>query len=283
MANTPRMLWPYPDVNVDPWYDAFVGLMNSQDSSGQAAREDRNFILNGGGDVTFTLSTSTLSWASPIQILTPTAGFFNEVAAGSLVVNDGEVIYLDLVRSPTLTTSGTLSVSSVIPSSDQAFIIAVRRGNRIYFRNGNVLAGDETAQVFEGGSILGLGKTLRQQLTMATGATTNLNAQTVVGGGYFDPSKYALNYTSLALNFVAIGSVSGLTIVGSVELYNVTDAAVEATTTFNALAPTKAVSAALTVPSAEKIYEVRAFVDVGAGDSLVMSWAGLQIDQVRAA
>lgn len=281
MANTDRMKWPYPDEHVDPWYDAFVGLMRAMDASGYAAREDRNLHLMGGGQVSFTLSTSTVTWASKIRVLSPTVGFFTEIAAGSVVLNNGEVMYLDIVRNPTQTQTVTVQTASTLPSSDTAYFLAVRVGSFVYFRGGSVLGDGQSSEIFEGGHLISAGQRIRQVLTMATASKTTQDAPLVVGGGLLDPSALGLNYLTTEVRFQAIASISNVATPGTVDLYNLTDGAVEASLSVTSTALTKLDSGLLTLPSAEKLYEVRIYTSVAGTDTVNIDWAGFQIDLVR--
>lgn len=138
MSVTSRMVWPYPDEHQDPWYDAFVSLMMALDFSGYAAREDRNIVLMGGGIISFDAATNTLSWASPLVLLAPITGFLWTIPAGSVALFDGRLLYTDLVRAPSAPTTLTGVVANQVPSSDTAFLLAVRRGSRVFWRNGAV-------------------------------------------------------------------------------------------------------------------------------------------------
>jgi hypothetical protein len=146
------MTWPYPAENQDPWFDAFVGLIIAIDYSGYAAREDRNIILMGGGIISFDAALNTLSWASPIVLLAPNTGFLWTIPAGSVTLFDGRLLYVDLVRAPTAPTTLLPLVSNQVPSSDTAFLLAVRRGSRVFWRNGAVsVDGVPSAVIDDGG------------------------------------------------------------------------------------------------------------------------------------
>lgn len=138
------MNWPFPSENSAPWYDAFEDMVTALDASGYAAREDRNLVLVGGGNLTWVQSTSTLAWTSDIQILSTITGHVLTVAADSLTLDDGEIAYVNVVRSPTTSSARTPQVASQIQSSDNAFLLAIRVGGNVYFRNGQRLADGET-------------------------------------------------------------------------------------------------------------------------------------------
>lgn len=145
------MNWPYPSENQDPWYDVFKDMVAAQDASGHAAREDRNVFMGGGGLISFTATTGVLAWAEDLEIFSPEVGFLFSVAAGSVVLADGQLCYADLVRSPTGSSTIALTVASQVPQSDTAYVVALRRGSNIYFRFGSKVADGESLNPFEGG------------------------------------------------------------------------------------------------------------------------------------
>lgn len=79
--------------------------------------------------------------------------------------------------------------------------------------------------------------------------TTVLGADTVAGYGYVDPTGLA------SLTLAAVGQVvSGVT--GTLDLYDLTAAAVVATLTWTETAPTRK-TAAVAVPGTARLYELR--------------------------
>lgn len=152
MPNTPRMKWPIPGEHVDPWFEAFVDLMGEVDASGYAAREDRNIIGTGGGTFTFVSATGVITWSSTISFLAANTGFLWQIPAGNVSLADGQVWYVNLVRAPSDNTALANVVASNLSAAadgDAAFVIAVRRGNKVYFRNGNNMADGDSFEVFE--------------------------------------------------------------------------------------------------------------------------------------
>lgn len=134
MLSSPRMGWPYPSENAGQWFDTFRSFVEAADASGFASREDRNLILSGGGTIGW--SAPTLSWSVRIVIVSPISGFQLRVEPGSVSLTDGQVLYVDLTRAPTTNVVVVPVVSSKVPSSNSALILAVRLGNFIYWRNG---------------------------------------------------------------------------------------------------------------------------------------------------
>jgi len=144
------MNWPYPSENQDPWYDVFKDMVLAQDASGHAAREDRNVFMGGGGIVSFTATTGVLAWAEDFEIFSPEVGFLFTAAASNVVLQDGQLCYADLVRSPTGNLAVALAVANQVPQSDTAYVIALRRGTTVYFRFGTKIGDGDSLNPFEG-------------------------------------------------------------------------------------------------------------------------------------
>jgi hypothetical protein len=143
------MSWVFPSENQEPHFDALTEFYGQLDASGYAAREDRHIILSGGGTVNFTAAGGAFSWGSDIEMLAAITGFNWRIPAGNVTVTDGQILYVNLVRAPTLNTVRTLLVGDQVPNDNDAHIIGVRKGSTIYFFNGNSIG--------DGGSLSDLG------------------------------------------------------------------------------------------------------------------------------
>ena len=139
MTLSPRLRWPVPEENQDPWYPTFTFMVQAMDASAYASREDRHLIFLGGGDVCFDAGTNSLSWSAPIYILAAISGFFWTIPAGSLTIAEGQLAYMDLARAPTQNTAVELTVTTKVPNSDIALIFCIRKNDRVVFHNGVVL------------------------------------------------------------------------------------------------------------------------------------------------
>ena len=160
MPLTSRMKWSLPTEDADPWYAAIVALFGEVDASVYASREDRNLILMGGGNITWTLGSHTLSWSEPLRIISPIAGLLCIIEAGSAVLDsDGRMLYAPVVRYPqdgnkTITAAVGSQVPTATNPNDQ-ILFAVRYGDLIYWRNGLVLANGQTIVNFQAGFTAG--------------------------------------------------------------------------------------------------------------------------------
>lgn len=151
MGTTARLKLPYPDEFVDPWYDAFVALVQALDFSLYTIREDRNIILSGGGTVAFDATSGTLSWTAPIYLLSSVTGYRWRIDAGSKVLTDGQLAYITIARAPQSEVAYTLIAGNVTPNEpngDSQILLCVRSGARVHFRDGFVISDGEAGPLF---------------------------------------------------------------------------------------------------------------------------------------
>ena len=146
MPSSDRMNWPFPTENQTPWYEAFEDLIAAQDTSSFAARDDRNLVIAGGGNLSWTVATSTFQWTADIRVLSPITGGLLTVPAGALVLDDGDAVFVNLVRAVPQSNTLFPAIGSTIPSSDTAFLLASRTGDVVYFRNGQRLDDGDVIQ-----------------------------------------------------------------------------------------------------------------------------------------
>jgi len=152
MPTTPRLNWPYPAENQDPWWEKFKSFATAVDASFYTTREDKNFILFGGGTVSFVASTGVLSWTDPIQGVAATTGYHwyipSTTTGGSVTLQDGEFFYVELTRAPQSSQSLPALDGSRIPTNDDALVIAQRLGDAVIFRNGAIIGDGQSVLLF---------------------------------------------------------------------------------------------------------------------------------------
>lgn len=265
-----RMKWSFPSEGSNPWYEAFNAMVSAMDASGYASREDRHLVMMEGGTVTFTATTGLVTWSSPIEILGAITGFRWSISAGSISLLDGEMLYVDLSRSPTKDTSVTLTKASKVPSSDEALFLAIRRNNRVYWRDGKVLQNGDSVELFQttGIPVAGAGLT-----PLAINESTPDATYLVVGALEIDNADFA------TADFVALGNVSSISLDGDIQLYNLTAGSALATLNFTESAPTQKSSTGLNLAAGANIYEIRIRLTNGStqNDLLFCRWAGLDL------
>jgi hypothetical protein len=288
------MKWSIPARDKDPWYDDFVDLTGSQDTSASAAREDRNIIGLRGGTFGFTLSSGEVTWDDTIELLSAITGFLWQIPAGSVVLGEGELFYVVLPRYPSDNTSVSTAKASNISlvDGDSAFVLAIRRESKVYWRNGAVMEDGQSFEVFEasggqgggGGSTFGeVGQKIRNIITISTNEPTDQSTFSAIGAFALDPDDYEITGTAVEFRFLVTGSITNSVTTGSIQLFDLTGAAIVTTITFNGapdLTPQKKISSLLALPSGERLYEVRIKVTGGTPptDKLLASWTGFQID-----
>jgi hypothetical protein len=151
MPLSPKMNWPYPKEFQDPWWDIFEAFVKAMDASVFTTREDKNLTFFGGGTFSFDAGTNNVSWTAPLVAQSAVTGFRWYVPdssfGGSVTVNDGELLYVDLVRAPQAA-QNIPAVAAQVISSDNALAIAQRIGSVLYFRNGILLLDGQSGPVF---------------------------------------------------------------------------------------------------------------------------------------
>jgi hypothetical protein len=260
MPNTSKMIWPYPNKDSDPWFEMFESMVAAQDASGYASREDRNIILNGGSLISFTASNGLLQWTAPIVLLSPISSLKESIATGFVNILDGQWLYVNVTRAPQSAISLTALVANQVPNTNDAFVIAVRDGSSVYFRNGARIGDGETTTLFSGG---GSGAEFLDVLKLATRESHNATTPLVAGGDSFNPTDYDKPGFTKTMTFRAVAANGDVGMTTQVILWNLTDSEAVATLSFTSANPTKA-QVALTegagagqIDASEKLYEVR--------------------------
>ena len=153
MAESSRLRWPYPSQYTDPWYEPFQALVEAMDASVYTTREDRSSLLMSTATVTFNVSgvSGVLTWDAPIELLSPLTGFLLSVSAGTVSLLDGELLYMQVVRAPTVSAVVSFNVARAVPNTDDCLLMAIRRGGTVYWRDGKVINNGESLQLFSTG------------------------------------------------------------------------------------------------------------------------------------
>ena len=127
MARTPLVKIPYPSENQKDFWPIFEQMLNTIDSFFYALREDRNLFFREGG--TFSLDVSNnLTWTSDLTIQSPLSGFRVSYAAGTLVITDGQVLYVRVPRTLTSNATSVLAVAATLPyntSPEEIFVLGL--------------------------------------------------------------------------------------------------------------------------------------------------------------
>jgi hypothetical protein len=268
MPNTSKMIWPYPNKDSDPWFEMFESMVTAQDASGYASREDRNIILNGGSLVSFTASTGLLQWTAPIVLLSPISSLRESIATGFVNILDGQWLYVNVTRAPQANISLTALVANQVPNTNDAFVIAVRDGSYVYFRNGARIGDGETTTLFSGG---GSGAEFLDVLKLATRESHNATTPLIAGGVAFNAADYTKPGFTKTMTFRAVAANGDIGMTTQVVLWNLTDSEPVAILSFTSANPTKAQLALVEgagagqIDASEKLYEVRIMLTTAPG------------------
>lgn len=135
----------YPDENQDPFYKTISSFFDLQDVAIWNSKLRSNFILAGGGTLTWNPSGDLFSWTSDFAIKHLISGFLIEFEFGpdganrEATVIDGQIIYATFASLVTANQKLNLSVSDKISKSDSNFVLGWRYGNGLYLQNGIIL------------------------------------------------------------------------------------------------------------------------------------------------
>ena len=193
MPTSPRIHFPFPDENSNPWAAVFEAMVDAIDTSLYAAREDRNLIIMGGGTMSFTAGSGALTWSADIDIFSPITGYLIRIQGpGVATLNDGQICYITLTRNPQTLIIASLQVANVVPHEprgDDQLLIGLRRGLVVHFRDGFVLGDGENRNVFDSGGGGGGGALVVKDEGTSLGTFTAINfagsgvTATNAGGG----------------------------------------------------------------------------------------------------
>jgi hypothetical protein len=135
---TTRLKWPVPSEHQEPWYKGFQNLVNAQDATSYASKEDRNLVVSSESKPTFNSVSGLLTWSSSIKLLSAPTGFYWEIEAGSETLLEGQFLYVTLPRSPTDNITVSTGVAYQLPEArgDDHVVLVVRFGDYLFWRSG---------------------------------------------------------------------------------------------------------------------------------------------------
>lgn len=271
MARTARNNWPYPNNDQANYFTAFKNFVNAVDAAFFTTREDKNFVLFGGGVVSFNATSGELTWSSALQGVSATSGFhwyIPEVAAGgTATLQDGEFLFVELTRNPQLAVEVPVSVGSQIDPNDDCLVLAQRLGSAVIWRNGAIIG--------NGQSIVLFGPRTFTQVVEIPGIVgfASTDSVTFVGLGAlkFDPSLYFPGGAgvTLTIKFEAFLSTTdaGTPLPAELRLYDLTNGAPIANSVISSSSLTTqhvespALEVGVDLPDAATVYEVQLRID----------------------
>lgn len=284
MPDTSRMQWPYPARDTDPWFAKFDDMVTAMDASGFAAREDRHLILAEGGNFSWDLAAQRLAWDATLEIISPIAGFRNDVVANSVTMEEGDFLYVNLDRALTNNVTVAPMVGAVAPSTNAAYTICVRRNDEIFFKIGERLIDGQSRSLFgpRSGSV---GQKEIVSLNIANRVTGDATTPLSVGAVSFDPSDHDMAGRSQSIFFRAVASNGNDPLLTHVKLVNVTDAEDVVTLDFTSPSLVKQEASLVLgsgpgqIDAGPHIYEVEIFLDASpaVGDTIELYSTGLRV------
>jgi len=183
---SPRMEWPFPSENEDPWYARYRDQIRAQDASGFASREDRNLVLTGGGTLTWSTTTG-LTWDSPFLVWSPSTSFFTQLVANTLLPTNGQIIRAEIVRAPGANRNVAAEVANIAANTNDSLVLGLRSGTNFVFRNGFIIKNGTTItaeDLFSGGGGAAGGENFSYKVVvLGNSVTVPENQQMVVSGG----------------------------------------------------------------------------------------------------
>jgi hypothetical protein len=130
--------------------DRLDAMVSSSSASITNIVSDRNIFLV-GGSATWNATASTFTY-SQITLAQPNLSYDYTINAGSMAsIADGDSLYVTLSRNPMSTTLTLTRVAlGLVPNDEDTFIIAIRRGGRLWVRNNGEFEDQETREIGDG-------------------------------------------------------------------------------------------------------------------------------------
>lgn len=281
MPETSKVKHPYPSQNEDPWFASFESMLASIDAADFAARDERNLILSGGGNITFS-SSGDVSWTNDLTIHHASTGYQGTLAAnpGGTSLDDGQLLYIDLVRGPQQNyTTNAVKTSGNLPNNDKAVVLFYRDGNTLWVRDfGSVTLGGSLSQTE---NAIVAGDDIYTPRTLSTNETQG-EGLAVIGRLRLNIDDHALQKaasTDLYLRVEAQVAVDGQE--ADVELYDVTGGGGTLLEHYDVNSD-QAQQFRTQIPpvdtTTERVYELRAGMDPAgapyAGGEVITVWSG---------
>jgi hypothetical protein len=136
--------FPFPDFDVDPWFDGFTGYAEEADKALYMTRIKDSVIVK--KPTTLTFSGNQLTWTGSWEILIGSLGKRVILPYGpdetTAVINmaDGDFLYIELPYALNVNATQPLLVASQVPPNDYtAYVIGARLGGNLILRQFEVI------------------------------------------------------------------------------------------------------------------------------------------------
>jgi len=147
---TPRLNYTFPDLLENDWFNDIVAFFIAVDANNWASSEDQNLTIHGAGTINFSAGGNSLSWTAPILTQTGAVGITWSLPAGTVTVNDGQILWIQvdrttLVTNPTALRTVAPNVTNTLltgqgQSPQDLVVLGFRDGSNFYWRNGTIVA-----------------------------------------------------------------------------------------------------------------------------------------------
>lgn len=151
MPDTSRMSITYPSQYQEEWYETWKSMVDALDGHHFAAFEDRNLFFADGGTWSWVSGTGAVTWDATLMIETPSTGKAQNLAAGSAVLAEGDMLVVDLSRGASTTVVLSAAADTTLEPDDAVLALCMRYDDKLYFRNGVVMSSGTSFGVFSGG------------------------------------------------------------------------------------------------------------------------------------
>lgn len=141
VKTTPRVGLIYPTEYTPNWYNMYESHMLQLDAALYASREDRGIILMGGGVVTWDSTTGDLTFSEDALVVGPIVGTIGTITADTFTIGEGEFAYVDVTRYASAGYALEVVVTTTVPNTDNALLIAYRKDDFLWLRGVGVLSG----------------------------------------------------------------------------------------------------------------------------------------------
>lgn len=222
---TPRNDFPYPSEREEPFYDSYRAGELARDAAIYANSDNSNIQFMGGGTFSWDAANDLLFWTDTIQVNGFHSPFGGYIDSASVTIQEDEVVFFEMPRlvqdadaQLTLYRSSRIFIEGVRLHDLRLFV--TRRGDTLYFYNGQSLQDGDTGTLF-GQGLIPLSTVLPHQhedawVYTAPGAgITQLTPQPVItspdlfrvdvfrnGVLQADPDDYTVNLTSGVITLV---------------------------------------------------------------------------------
>ena len=155
MKLTPRNRFPYPEEREEPFYGNFVAGLIAEDHAHWANADNGNLTYYSSAVVSWDAGTNTLDWDDVVFITGFADSYPAFLPAGSINIQDGEVVFFKMPRYLKAPTELTLYRSNRIflegvRLHDLRLFVA-RIGTTLYFSDGLSMLTGQSGPLFGGG------------------------------------------------------------------------------------------------------------------------------------